>query len=441
MARIALSGPRNRIYSTWKFMRDPYTTLEQWQAKYGATYLVPALNGDVVITGQPENARRIFAAPSDAVGQFALATVKPLIGESSLLAVEGEQHRRDRSRMLANFDRERVASQAQTVHDVAQRVAKNWEIGQTIRVMDAALDVSMEVIVRVVFGVQSPDRVELYKRQMKAYVASFHPALAFSKKLQRPLFGLSPWNRFVRERNAFYELVQQELDQRRAVPSSGKDLLSHLLTVGEQQDETPVDDSWIRDQLITMLFAGHETTQIAIAWAMSWLHRHPLILTRLQKELHSLDSFEAILNSQLLEGVCYESLRLNPIVADVIRIVKKPMELVDVQLPAGAAVSVAIYSIHRNAGLYPKPEAFEPDRWEKRTYRPYEFLPFGGGIRRCLGASLALLEMKIVIATWIKHYQFSLPANALQSEPVYRRNITIAPKSGIPLEFQGWRAA
>ncbi len=186
-----------------------------------------------------------------------------------------------------------------------------------------------------------------------------------------------------------------------------------------------------------MLLAGHETTQIAIAWAMSWLHRHPDILERLRNELNDDDSIDSIIQSQLLSGVCNESLRLNPIISDVIRVLKKPMAWTDYELPAGTNVAIAISLVHENEKLFPEPFKFDPERWLDAKFKPHEFLPFGGGIRRCIGAPLAILEMKIVIAAWSKNFKFELPADASKVEMVHRRNITMAPKSGIPLRFHG----
>ena len=436
MATLALPGPRSRFYSTWKFMRDPYSSLAEWKGKYGNTFLVPAMNGDVVITGSPENARRIFAAPADAVGPFAIGTVKSLIGESSVLLVEGEQHQRSRALMSPCFHGDAINSHVQTICDVAMQSAQGWQPEQPVCIMDAALEISLEVIIRVVFGVQSQKRVDLFKQKITQYVDSFHPALAFSKLLQRPLLGLSPWNRFLKARRECDELIAQELVERRATSHQADDILSRLLNATDPTGAMP-EDGWIRDQLITMLFAGHETTQIAIAWAMSWIHRNPTVLRDLQDELRGTDSPDEILQSQLLQGVCYESLRLNPILADVIRTLKKPMELEDIDLPAGSAVSIAIYLIHSDPEIFPQPMVFNPDRWKTRDYKPFEFLPFGGGIRRCLGAPLAMMEMKLVVATLVKHFDFSLPKTTPEIEPIYRRNVTLAPRSGISLVFRG----
>ena len=444
MRTVHLPGPRNRFLTTWRFMRDPYGTYADWHRKYGETFLVPALNGDVVGTCKIENIRRIFAAPSEAIEPFAMETVAPLIGRQSVFLLRGEQHRRERSMMSPSFYGEEIANKAHVIRDIAMRAADSWSVGETIQISDAALDVSLEVIVRVVFGVQSHERVQLYKRKIKQFVTGFHPALAFSRLLHRPLFGLSPWNRFVKARADFHQLLDAEISERRRTVADGEDLLSRMLDA-TYDDGSMTSDTGIRDQLVTMLMAGHETTQIAMAWAMSWIHRHAEVRERLTQELDNLSDTNAIVNSDLLDGICNESLRLNPIVADVVRRATKPIELVETTLPVGSAFAVAICLVHSNPEIYPRPDQFDPDRWiasenNGRQYKPFEFMPFGGGVRRCIGASLAILEMKITISTWVKHFVFSMPEDAPAVEPVYRRNITMAPRSGIPLVFQGARS-
>ena len=438
MSHLKIAGTRNRFLTTWKFMRDPYRSYRNWKEKFGSTFMVKALNGDVIATCNPENIRRTFAATSDSVGQFAIETIKPLMSGGSIFIIEGEPHRRERALLSPSFHGTRIAGKAEEIRDVALRTASQWQTGTPIRIMDDALDVSLEVIIRVVFGVQSQVRVEEFKLKIKQFVSSFHPVLAFSRLLHRPLFGLSPWGKFVKARDSLCQMLDEEIETQLANPVDDQNMLSRLIH-SKYEDGRAVDKAGIRAQLVSMLLAGHETTQIAIAWAMSWLHRHPEIAGRLRDELNADDSIEAIMQSELLDGICNESLRLNSIVSDIVRTLRKPMEWEDLLLPAGTNIAVAICLVHEDPELFPDPFLFNPDRWLERTFKPFEFIPFGGGVRRCIGATLAMLEMKIVVATWIKDFLFELPADHPGVEPVYRRNITMAPKSGIPLIFRGPR--
>lgn len=429
------SGPRGRFLTTWKLLRDPYNSYRIWSEKYGDTYRVRALNGDVIVTSNTENIRNIFAARSDAVGQFAIGTLEPLLGGKSVILSEGESHRQQRRLLQPSFHGELIADQEPVIKHVAEKVCNDWESGSTIRVMDHSLAVSLEIIIRVVFGVADNDMVDRFKSEVKRFVRAFHPLLAFSKLLQRPLFGLSPWNKFIRIKQECMGLVQKEIDERRKSGIRGDDLLSRLL-VAQTENEFEISDNQIHAQLVTMLFAGHETTQIAIAWAMSWLARSQEYASELRAELESQDFHEVIRNSKLLEGICNESLRLNPIVPDMIRVLKAPLQFTDRVIPAGTNVAMIASRVHYDPSIYSEPNTFAPHRWSEKTYKPYEFFAFGGGVRRCIGAPLAILEMKVVIATWIKQFCFRLPPGAPAEEPVHRRNLVMAPSTGVLLQVE-----
>lgn len=436
-----MSGPKfsntgNRFITTYQFVKDPFSCYRRWKEQFGDTFMVRALNGDVVATCDRDNIRKVLAARSDEVGQFAVATLEPLMGVSSVILVEGEQHRRERALLSPAFRGEKISENAEEIRDVALRVAANWQTGETIRVMDAALEVSLEVIIRVVFGVQSAEKIEEFKRRISDFVAAFHPMFAFSKKFQRPFLGLGPWNGFLKARAELYEITRKEIDLRSGCPMMKSNMLSSLIH-SKYEDGNETTSSGILDQLITMLLAGHETTQISISWAMSWLHRHPEYADRLRAELDQDDSVDAITKSPLLTGICNESLRINSIVPDFVRTLREPIQWKEGTLPAGTNVAVAVLLVHEDSELYPEPFLFNPDRWNDRNFKPNEFMPFGGGVRRCIGATLAILEMKMVLSAWMKNFRFELPSDSPDQEPLYRRNVTMAPRSGILLKFLG----
>lgn len=426
----SLPGPPGRLRSTWKLMTRPYETYGDWSRRYGKSFRVKALNGTVLATSNTENIRRILAARHDEVSQFAIGTISPLIGEHSVLIVAGERHKRARSLLAPPFRGEALRNSMQTMQAIADRVAANWKPGSSIRVMDTSLEYSLDVIIEVVFGVQDPDRVQQFKSAIKSYVGGFRPIFAFTKLFQKR--WVPAWNRFLKERERFDALLDLQIAGQRERQHEGFNIISMLLK-SRDEDGNPLGESELRDHLITLLFAGHETTQIAIAWAMSWLHRNPPILKRFREELNSTDSLEEMLSSDLLDGICHEALRLNPIVADFLRVFQKPIELEEITLPAGSSAAILSCVVHQDPDIYPEPEKFNPDRWLTHPARPNEFLAFGGGIRRCIGATMALMEMKIALVTWLRRFEFALPPNAPPIEPVHRRNLTMAPKSGIEL--------
>jgi cytochrome P450 len=426
----SLSGPKGRIRSTVRLMRAPHATYAAWRAQFGKTYLVKALNGNVVVTSNTENIRRILAARHDEISQFAVGTVSPLIGEHSVLIVNGERHKRARSLLNPAFQGEALRGSVATMQAIADRVGRNWRPGDRIRVMDFSLEFSLEVIIQVVFGVQEPDQVETFKRAIQSWAKSFLPVFAFTSLVQHRF--VPQWNRFLAEKKKFGRLLDEQISRRRSDGRDNRDILGILLQATDEQGNALQNDE-LRDQLTTLLFAGHETTQIAIAWAMSWLHRNPGILERLVSELETASTASEILESGLLEGVCMESLRLNPIVPDFLRVFEEPIDLLDVRLPARSNVGILTSVVHYDPEIYADPERFDPDRWMDRPCKPWEFLAFGGGVRRCIGAGMAVLEMKIVLASWLRRFEFRLPADAPKIELIQRRNLTLAPRSGIEL--------
>lgn len=429
-----LTGPPNRLLSTWQLMRTPYSTYSRWCKRYGKTFLVKALNGNVVVTSNTENIRRILSAKHDEITQFAIGTITPLIGDKSVLIVNGEDHKRARNLLTPPFRGENLRKCQQTMAEIAARTASNWKSGERIKMMDVSLDYSLDVIIQVVFGVQNLELVSEFKRQIKTYVKSFWPIFAFTKFFQRRWFP--PWSRFLKQKELFNAMLDTQIDLGRANLAEAKDCGEDILTMllaARDEDGNPLGDDELKDHLITLLFAGHETTQIALSWAMSWLHREPAILARLRSELEDADELEQCLESELLHGVCMESLRLNPIVADFLRVFHNPIELEEITLPPNSSVAVLSSEVHQNPEVYPEPQRFNPERWNDASVKPHEFLAFGGGVRRCIGATMALVEMKIALATWLRAFSFELPDDAPEVEPVHRRNLTLAPKSGIEL--------
>ena len=433
MKHSGIQATGNRFLTTWRFIKDPFQCYRNWRSRFGKTFVVNALNGDVVATCNRENIRRAFAATFADVAPFAVDTVRPLVGEDSVFLVQGERHRRERSVLSPPFHGSAMRSQSNALEKAALEVTKHWRAGQTVRIMDASLDFSLEVIVRIVFGIESREQIDQYNSKIKEFVSRFHPVLAFTKIFQRSWLGLSPWNAFAKSRDDFWSMLVRQIHFSRDQGCPDGTVLNHLIQA-HYEDGKPATNESIRDQLVSMLLAGHETTQIAIAWAMSWIHRHPDVQERLTEELDN-STLEEVLESQLLTGVCHESLRLNAIIPDTVRTLRKPMDWEELELPSGSNIAISICLVHEDPDVYPDPLTFNPDRWLRKTYKPNEFLPFGGGVRKCIGAPLAMLEMKIAVAVWLRNFRFELPADAPAHEPIHRRNVTMAPRTGIPLRI------
>lgn len=426
---MTLDGPRLRLPSSVAVMWSPGRAYARWQDRYGDSFLVRAVNGDVVCTADPAVVRDLFRATDDQVQAFRPDVLIPFLGPRSVFALSGEAHRRERKLLMPPFHGARMRAYGDRIQQATLETIAGWQPGEALRMSDAMLSISLQVIVEAVFGVGERHRVQRWLQVLRSALDSFSPLALFVPALQQP--WLPSWRRFVTARQQMDALLFDEIATRRRA-DRGDDILSMLLEA-TYEDGSTMDDAAVRDELVTLLFAGHETTQISMAWALYLLHRDPALLGRLRDELDTLDGTPAALaDHQLLDAVVQETLRIDPIVPDVLRTLTVPMTLGDLQLPAGAHVAPLAIRIHHDPELYPDPGAFRPERFLERRYRPWEFLPFGGGTRRCVGAALATYEMKIVLGTLLREVILQ-PDGA---DRMVRRTVTLAPKHGVPMRFQ-----
>jgi cytochrome P450 len=327
---------------------------------------------------------------------------------------------RMRKVMLPPFHGEAIEHYAELIEQITNREIDTWSEGQTIRTRSVAQAVTMEVIIRAVFGIDDADRIAELRRDLPK-LSSPNPFLLF---MQKDLGPRSPWGRFLRLRDRVDRLVYEEIDRRRADPErdSRKDILTLLLSARDEAGE-PLTDRELRDELITILLAGHETTATSIGWAFERLLRTPAALERLTREIAAGESEE------YLDAVVKETLRDRPVVPEVFRAPTEPTELGGYMFPAGSQLSASIFLIQHDAGVYPPdPHAFRPERFLDGAPEPYTWIPFGGGVRRCLGAAFATLEMKIVISTILGRAR--LRASRSRHEGTRFRGVTLMPSRG-----------
>ena len=263
-------------------------------------------------------------------------------------------------------------------------------------------------------------------------------SLLFFPWLQQDWGDWSPWGKFVRQRQQIYDLLQAEIDHRRSQSDiKGNDVLS-LMLLARDEDGQPMTDRELQDELMTMLVAGHETTATALTWALYWIHKLPEVKERLLQELDSQENNSdplAIARLPYLTAVCNESLRMYPVIPITFpRIAKTSIEIAGQKVASETSLVPCIYLVHHREDIYPESKQFKPERFLERQFSPAEFIPFGGGNRRCLGYALAMLEMKLVLATLLTNYELAL-ANDRPVKP-QRRGFTIATSSGVPLVLQ-----
>jgi cytochrome P450 len=436
-------GPRGSVWNTLWFIRDPYAFFAVNARRFGDPYTLPTATGPLVVTGKPELARAIFSADPDTFEPFAIGLIGPFLGKRSLIMSAGERHRRDRKLLTPPFHGARMRAYGRAIVEATREQTRSWRRGWEGPVQKTTAAISLDVILRAVFGIEEPVARERWSEAVRDDVGSASPAIIFLPGLRRDLFGFGPWSRFQRARNRLIAMMFDEMAARSANPGGARareDILS-LVMAARYDDGSAMSREEIRDQLLTLLAAGHETTATALAWALYWIHRDPPLLRDLRDELRALGPDaepDAIAALPLLDATCSETLRLHPIVPDVARRVLAPMELGEWSVPKRGGVAVVTALLHANPDLYPRPEVFDARRFLGARPSPFEYTPFGGGARRCLGAAFAMYEMKLVLATLLGDVDLELIDR--QVAPT-RQNVTIGPKGGVRVRVVGRRVA
>lgn len=362
---------------------------------------------------------------------------KPLLGENSLILLNGKQHRQRRQLILPPFHGERMRAYGDLICTIARDVMQTWEMNSPFQVRDAMQKITMRVILQAVFGLHEGDRYrrleQLLAQRLDLITTPLTSILVFFPQLMLDLGGWSLAGKIRRLVQETDELINAEIQERRAAPDSGRtDVLSLLLSARDEEGNG-LSDAELHDELMTLLIAGHETTATALAWAFYWIHRLPKVrqtlLTELEPHCGSTD-FTAIARLPYLNAVCNETLRLYPVAMVTLpRRVEKPLSLMGYRLEPGMLLMGCIYLLHHREDLYPDSYQFRPERFLERQYSPYEFLPFGGGSRRCVGAAMAMYEMTLILTTVLNECELEL-VDTQAVQPV-RRGGTLAPGGGV----------
>ena len=425
-------GPRSRVLTTQRILARPFEWFPRWRDRYGDPFRVRTMNGNVTMTGQPSLLKTIFSADPDGYEPFAPRAVQAFVGPGSVLVISGKRHRRERKLLTPSFHGDRMRALGDIIADATVRHAHEAAKNGRTNLLEMAQGVSLEVIIRTVFGVQERARIHTFTRAIVDFMAAGKPALLFFTGLHRPWFP--PWGRFVEAFKRFDLLLQEQIELTRTGAARDDTILS-LMLAARYDDGEPMADSDVRDQLRTLLLAGHETSSVALAWAIDHLHRSPALLAQTIDEIDRLDgSAKAYAESSVLENLWKETLRLHPPATEALRELNRPLELGDYRLPAGEAVGASILLVHMDGELYANPTVFDPSRFEVRRYGANEFIPFGGGHRRCLGAAFAAYEMKIALGSLLANHALTLVESG--PPPPERRNVVLAPRGGVPVTLE-----
>ncbi len=386
------------------------------------------------------NDRKLFSAPGE-LNQI----LAPAVGNYSIFMLDGDRHRRRRQLLMPPFHGDRMRVYGQLIRQLTEEIFSQLPIGQPFSTRHVMQSISLQVILEAVFGLGEGERLQQLKQLMSSMADLFRSPLSssvlFFNFLQKDLGAWSPWGRFVRNQNQADQLIYAEIADRRANPDSDRvDILSLLMSARDEAGQ-PMSDQELRDELVTLLIAGHETTATAMSWAMYWAHRLPAVREKLLQELDTLGDISdptGIFRLPYLTAFCNETLRIHPVgMLTFPRVAQETVDLLGHWLEPGTPVVGCIYLLHQREDIYPEPKQFRPERFLERQFSPYQFMPFGGGARRCIGEALAMFEMKLVLATLLSSYEFSLADS--QPEVPRRRGVTLAPKNGVKLVIKGQR--
>jgi hypothetical protein len=402
---------------------DPYGWMRKRRARYGDVFSSHfPFFGRIVYVVDPVEIKRIFGGdPKDFHAGEANATVLgDALGDNSLLTLDEDRHMSQRKLLLPPFHGQSVKRYAEVMAEAAGNEVATWPLHKPFALRPRMQAITLEVILRAVFGVRDDARMDLLRTRIPK-LADTTTVLNWLPLMQRDLGGLSPAARFRKALAAVDELIYAEIRERRdAGDTEGRDDVLSLLLAARHEDGTPMTDAELRDELLTLLTAGHETTATGLSWAFERLTRTPRVMDKL---LDSLDDDEYV------DAVVKETLRIRPVVVDVARKLTRDTEVAGYQLPAGTLVLPAIAAVHAHPGHYPNPAEFRPERFlDGEAAEPYTWIPFGGGVRRCIGASFAQVEMRVVMREVLRRVR--LRAASERPERPHVQHVTVVPSRG-----------
>lgn len=434
-------GPQTHPWiQTFQWLTRPLEYMEECAKRYGDVFTLRLGQNFApqVFISNPQAIQQIFTTDPKQLDSGESAGVKsPLLGKQSLLALEGKPHQRQRKLLTPPLHGERMLAYGQLIRDITEQVTSQWQIGEPFSVLPYMQEISFQVILKAVFGLKDGPRYENLKKLLIAILNPKTPILRtillLFPSLRQDLGAWSPWGKYLRLRQQIDELIYAEIQERKEQPDPSRiDILSLMMASQDEQGQ-PMTDVELRDELMTLLVAGHETTATSLAWALYWIHHLPQVRDKLLQELDSLGEnpdANAIFRSPYLNAVCYETLRLYPVaILALNRLVKSPLKIGGYEFEPGTLLIPSIYLTHHREDLYPEPKLFQPERFLEHQFAPYEYLPFGGGNRRCIGMAFALFEMKLVLVTVLSRWQMEM-ADSKPVQPL-RRGLLFGPSGGV----------
>ena len=419
-------GPRmSRALQSLGWWTRPVAFLEQCRARYGKRFTVRLFaTPPMVMLSDPEDIKQVFTAPPDVLHPGEGARIlEPVVGRYSLILLDEGEHLEQRKLMLPAFHGERMERLTSLMTDVAEREVAAWPRDESIALHPRLQALTLEIILRAVFGLDEGSRLDALRERLTEILEFGLSPVSLIPQLQRNLGGSTPWARFARRRAEVDALLFELIEERRRAGDADREDVLTMLLAARHEDGSEMSQQELRDELMTLLVAGHETTASELGWAFERLAREPAVRARLVAEIDGGDE------DAYLTATVQETLRRRPVLPNAApRLVKQPVQIGGWSYPAGVCLSANAYLVQHDPEIYEDPYAFRPERFLDESPGTYTWIPFGGGRRRCLGASFAQLEMKIVLRAVLARCEPRAGDDRI--ELGRRRAITLSPGRG-----------
>jgi cytochrome P450 family 110 len=432
------------LMQLWQWITDPVKYLHDCDRRYGDIFAVQmsGLFKGVIFTSNPAAIQQLltsdtkqFAAPGS-INQI----LQPFLGDHGVILLDEPAHRQRRQLVMPAFHGDKVRSYNSLIQKITQDSIAQWPINSTLNAREQMQSISLSVILQAVFGIYQGERFDKIREKLAELLSltdsPIKSSYLFVPQLQQDWGAWSPWGKFQRNLIETDKLIYQEIAERRSNYQPDRTDILNLLIGAQDAEGQGMTDLELRDELMTLLFAGHETTATALSWAIYWSNMLPDVQAKLRAEIATLGADRdgmAVNKLPYLGAFCSEVLRIHPVAMLTFpRIAQEAVSLQGYDLAPGTVVMCSMYLTHHRPDLYPEPDVFNPQRFLDRQFSPYEYFPFGGGSRRCVGLALAQIELKLVIAEILASCEIKL-MDELPIAPV-RRGVTLAPKTGVNIQ-------
>ena len=442
---ILPSGPsKKNIFQFIKYIAYPMSMLETYKRAYGKTFTL-RFSGqpDTVVICDPIDLKQVFSATHEQLnaGEINATLLQPILGDQSLLTLDGKKHLQHRKLLLPSFHGQRMKDYGELMSKIAKQKISNWKQGSELKLVDEVREITFNIILNAIFGIDEESS------RFKTLTKSLHDLLQtgsglfavitlLTPFLHRNLGFLTPWAKLMRTREIVDICLFEEIAERKKMDLNSRTDILSLLLQARDDIGNPMTDQEIRDEMLTLLLAGHETSTMGVAWSFYGILSNPHVLKKLKEELNQFVYNDNELVSNLdklvyLDAVIKEALRITPVFPYLVRITNEPYQLREHTLPKGTIISPCTYLAHHDPENWIEPHRFMPERFLSSTEKPYTHLPFGNGIRRCIGAAFAQYEMKIIIAQILIHLELKLKDN--YTTKLERKGPVFGPSNGLPV--------